>query len=430
MKLNDIISLIKNGENEMVEFKERMTRNIHHEITAMANAKGGVILIGVNDRGEIVGTDTKRDKEVVSSSIQSITPPPAMNIETHSFGSKKVLIIHVARSDSLCSIGGVVHIRIGTSIRPLSLQEILILTTELGTFEWDSIPVLPRSEISQDHSDAFFKAYERARGIFIDEKDRDRFLRSRGAIKNDKLTNAGVLIFTPSSEHLAQSVIRIIFTEQGTTTGEMVFKGPVWKAVDDSYEAIVREVNRRKVLKGTKMVNLLDIPTRILREALINAVVHRNYSVQADVLVFMDRSSISIKNPGGLLPGVDINDPIHIPRNPSLCNLMYDMGYIERYGSGLTMMRDESKGRPGFHLDIRPGTNRFEVSMEVNDPEVDLDRRDKMILSLLETEMRSGELARRLGLSIPAVVNRLNVLISRGLVRRSSRGPRTSYRRV
>lgn len=428
MDLNDILDLIKYGENETVEFKEKVSRTIHQEISAMANSKGGIILFGINDSGKIIGCDLKSVKEKVSSQIQSIIPPPDIEFHQFKFEKKSLVALSVKKGEGLSSIGGVVYIRIGTSIRPLSIQEILILSSELGTYEWDGIPLLPDNVADKDYIEKFFNVIKETRGNDIASSDIQRYLRSRGAMKDGKLTNAGVLFFTDSTAHIPQSAVRVVFMNVGKPTGEMIFEGPVWRMIDDAYDALIREIGKEEVVVGTKRKKVYHFPPRIIREALINAVAHRNYSVRADIRINVDSDSLTIRNPGGLLPGVDLEDPEHVPRNPSLCNLLYDMGYIERYGKGIILMREEASKLDFLELDYRITMNRFEIVLKI-DRGAYLDDIDREILANMTSLRNSRELSEFAGLSVPATVTRLKKLEGMGLVKKTGRGPSTRYSR-
>lgn len=428
MDVNTLLSIIRNGENEKVEFKERVTSSIHREISAMANSQGGTILIGVKDSGEIVGTKPKKALEMVSSSIQSILPPPMVSFDRCVLDGRTVMIMNVERGENLCSIGGVIHIRIGSSIRPLSIQEILMVSSELGTFEWDKVPFITSDLVDDGYREHFFSALRSVRGNEISFENRDRYLRSRGALKDGKLTNAGVLIFLGSDEYLPQAIIRLVFMEDGIPKGEIRFNGPVWRAIDDAYEATIRETSKTEVIVGASSKKIFRFPPRIIREGLINAVAHRNYSVQADIRIIIESGTLTIKSPGGLLPGVELEDPEHIPRNPSLCNLLYDMGYIERYGQGVIMMREEAKKHDGLKLSFDVSSNRFALKM-FNDISVILDRTDHEILSYIGEDTSSTILSDRVGLSIPAVLKRLKRMENMDLIKKTGRGPNTRYSR-
>lgn len=83
----------------------------------------------------------------------------------------------------------------------------------------------------------------------------------------------------------------------------------------------------------------LSNPIDALREAMINALIHRNYLEPADVRTFLFDTHVEIINPGTFPNGVTPKHPIHKPVNPILCSLMYDIGFIEKYGSGIQLMR-------------------------------------------------------------------------------------------
>lgn len=108
----------------------------------------------------------------------------------------KISWLSPEKSPTLCSIGGVVYIRAGTGVRPLSLQEIVMLSSEMGTIHWDEIPMIPKEESRPEYIRWFFKKGEVTRGSAISAENRERYLKRSGAQKNEKLTNAGILFST------------------------------------------------------------------------------------------------------------------------------------------------------------------------------------------------------------------------------------------
>jgi len=426
MHLAELLSLIAEGESERVEFKADTTRDIGREIVALANAEGGHILIGVGDDGGIVGTNAKGAMERIASTLQSVIPSVKMTSRIVDIDDKQVVVLTITKSEVLCSIGGVAHIRIGAGIRPLSIQEVLMLSSEMGTIEWDGAQLLSKGEAKSEYLDWFFERVEETRRKTIVEYDRDRFLRSIGAVKDDKLTNAGVLFFREADEILPQSQLRLVFIERGEPVGSREYTGPVWKIIDDSYADIIREVGQREVVVSTKRRKVGGYPHRVLREALINAVAHRNYAIHADVRLLLASEELTIKNPGGLLPGVNIDDPEHIPRNPRLCNLLYNAGYIERYGYGIRMMREEVEKHAELEIAFKTSPNTFTVALSMN-REMIMDRSDEKMLQTLASPAKSSEIARALNISKPTTVKRLKRLVQLGFVKKRGEGPQTRY---
>jgi ATP-dependent DNA helicase RecG len=426
MDMNELLKLIKAGESESVEFKRSAGKTIHKDIVAFANAEGGNILIGVDDDGSIVGTDTKNAMDRITNSIQSIVPLPEIMTHRFAIGGEEVVVIEVEKSDVLCSVGGIAHIRIGAGTRPLSIQEVLVLASEMGTMEWDGAPLLPIDEAEEEYLDWFFEKLEESRGKNIGNRDRTRYLRSAGALKGDRLTNAGVLFFTKATAHLQQSRLRLVYMEDGAPAGSKEYEGTVWKMIEDAYADVLRETGSREVVVSARRRKDEGYPSRALREAMINAVAHRNYAIQADIRVFIHPDRIIVRSPGGILPGVDLTDPEHVPRNPSLCNLLYDTGFIERYGYGIRMMKEEVDRYPGLTLGFDVKSSTFKVTLK-KDLNALLDETDLKILETIAEPMKSSDISEIIGTAKPTTLRRLKKLEKRGLIKKMGVGPQTKY---
>jgi ATP-dependent DNA helicase RecG len=167
--------------------------------------------------------------------------------------------------------------------------------------------------------------------------------------------------------------------EKGQPAWSKEYEGPIWKCIESVYEDMLRIIKKIEFLKGTRRVKLEEYPPRALREAIINAVSHRNYIINADVRIFVYPDRIEIKNPGGLLPGVDLDDPDHVPRNPSICSLLYDTGFIERYGYGIQLIKRETENHPLCSVTFKNDSNRFTVIFKKTLSLI-LDDYDKQIL--------------------------------------------------
>ncbi|ALM74020.1 AlbA family DNA-binding domain-containing protein [Thermococcus barophilus] len=428
MKLEEFLKLIAEGESERIEFKARPTKDIHKEICALANAHGGYIIIGIKKDGTPIGCDAKEAREQISQALLSIIPPVRVKTHTVKLEDKEFLVIEVPKSKTLCTVGGVAYIRIGNSIRPLSIQEIIMLSTELGALTWDEVPVEPLSKAKSEYIEWFFNAMEKARGRKIPKEDWNRYLRSIKAVKGKKLTNAGVLFFT-DVEDMPHAGGRIIYMEGDEPKAVKEFHGPVWKVIDEMFNELERGFKWFEVTVGVKRVRIPEYPLRAVREAIINAFAHRNYAISSDVRVFVYSDKLVIKNPGGLMPGVDLNDPEHVPRNPVLSQLLYDSGYIEKYGYGIRMIRSECKKHGLVEVEFKNRANAFEVIFRKRTEEL-LDEKDKMILELLSEPRSSTELGSALHLSKPAVVSRLERLMNLGLVKKIGSGRNTRYVRI
>ncbi|UUX93286.1 RNA-binding domain-containing protein [Methanoplanus endosymbiosus] len=426
MDLEELIYLIKSGESETLEFKETAGKNIHHEVAAFANSEGGIIIVGVTDDGKITGTDAKGAIEKLTSSIQSIIPPPVIKTQKMSIDDKDLLIISIEKSKTLSSLGGVVYIRTGTGVRPLSLQEIIMLSSEMGTINWDEIPMLEEEDALPEYIEWFFERVKETRGKTISDDNRSRYLRSDGAIKNGRLTNAGILFFTEATENISCARIRRTGMGEDGPVWSEEYEGPVWKVIEEAYSDLVHDLKKTDVVIGTRRVKIEEYPPRAIREALINAVAHRNYTISADVRILSYPDRFEIKNPGGLMPGVNIKDPEHIPRNPSVSNLLYDTGYIERYGFGIKMIEAEVDKHPLCSVEFRATPAAFTVIFR-KDVSSAIDETDNRILKHLNVPLQSNDLAVRLGISKNTVLRRIKKLRDLGLIEKKGSGAQTHY---
>ncbi len=428
MDINVILRLIKEGESEKVEFKKQATKDIYKEICAFANTDGGFLLVGIDDKGNIVGCDVKKNMEVITSSVQSIMPPPKIKTKKARLDDKNILVVEIAKSDVLCSVGGVAYIRIGSGIRPLSIQEILMLSSEFGTVSWDEIPTIDLDKINKDYVSWFFKTMESVRGKSTPRNMWFKYLRSIKAIKGNKLTNAGILFFTDANEFINHSKCKIIFVEDEPKSSKE-YEGPIWKVIDDVIKEIIRETSKMEVVVGVKRIKVEEYPLRALREAIINAFAHRNYAIPSEIKVFIHPDKIVIRNPGGLMPGVDLNEPEHIPRNPVICQLLYDAGFIEKYGYGIITIRKECEKHPFVNVEFKTAPNKFEVIFKKDMTKL-IDETDEKILALLITPKKSSEIAKEIGLSKPTIIERLKRLEKLKLIKKEGKGPRIRYRVV
>ncbi len=426
MDIEKLLALIQEGESERVEFKQKATGALNKELTAFANANGGYLLIGVDDYGKIVGTDVKKAQEAVSAAAQNVIPPLKLKTQKFSIDARDILAVEIKKGDTLSSVGGVVYIRIGCSSRPLSIQEILMLSSELGTLNWDEAPFIPFKNAKTEFIDWFFEEIRDRRGKSIADENRNRYLRSAGAAKDSMLTNAGTLFFTDVQEFIPHARIRIIGMEKGQPAWSKEYEGPVWKCIESAYGDLLREIKKIEFIKGTKRVKMEEYPPRALREAIINAVSHRNYIINADVRIFLYPDRIEIKNPGGLLPGVDLDDPDHVPRNPAICDLLYDTGFIERYGYGIQLIKKETEEHPLCTVSFRSDPNRFVVIFK-KDLSIILDDSDKQILQSAVSPMKSSEIAELVGMSKPTVLQHLKKLEELELIKKIGSGARTRY---
>jgi len=439
MEIEAVIRMIRSAEGEKLEFKKEISREIGKDVCALANTRGGYILLGVDDDGNIIGVDAEKTIQRMSDIVQGIYPAPKVSFEKSSIGAKEIVIIQVETTDKLFSLGNVVYIRIGRNNRPLSTQEVIEKAAESAIVFFDELPAnAPPIEIQDNHVERYLKEREKVRGVRFRGTIRENALKMKIIIeKNGKIvpSNGGLLFFSSNPQkYIPNSRVRLIWFEDEEMSryrDDKEFSGPLWKITDDIEHYFSK--NLRIIggdMAGWRRREILEYPMEALREATINALIHRNYFDAAETIIFITPSRMLIRNPGSFPPGVSIENPVHKPRNPLLSQYMYDMGYIEKYGSGINKIKRacEEHALVEVKFDLLP--YRTEVVFEKTKL-FELTESDKTIISAIQKgKTTSTEIAEYIKLSKVSTVSKLNNLINLGIIAKEGKGRSTRYRVV
>lgn len=437
MKIEELIAILKKGESEKIEFKSNFVKDIARGICAFSNMYGGDILLGIDDNGEIVGTKSDNISQKVSDVLASIHPHPKVKMEEFEIENKKIFHIKVSASDNLHSVGNIVYIRMGRNNRPLNTQEVIEKAAESAILFFDELPAdAPIDVISMSQVSEYLEKRRDVRGVKgmggVEEN-----LITLKIIKNIdgimKPTKGGLLFFSDyPQEYVPNARARLVWFEDEDMRryiDSKEFVGPVWKMVEDIEDYFLKNL---KIVGGNmvgwKRKEIMEYPLEALREAVINSLIHRNYFDPSDVQIFIFPTSIRIKNPGNFPPGVTVEAPEHKPRNPQLAQYMYDMGYIEKYGSGINKIKKACSMHPFAEVDFFLKPYRTEVVFR-KEKKFEFAETDQQILDAIAGigYTTSTEISQLTGLSRVAVVKHLNALILAGAVEKVGKGRATRY---
>ncbi|MBU3902464.1 MAG: putative DNA binding domain-containing protein [Candidatus Thermoplasmatota archaeon] len=354
--------LNKKKESETVEFKKslREWKEIVETVSAFSNTKGGTIFVGVEDSGNVVGIAVgKKSLEDIAQKIKQNTDPkiyPSISVEN--VKGKKVIIIEVPKSKSKPVFAfDKVFRRVGRSNHRVSSEEIRMMALEGRRVYWDAeiCEGTTLEDIDKKKIKWYLMKREEIRKI-TKPKDLtyEELLLNIGVARkidgNIQPTNAGILLFGKNPQRFAlQSVVRGVKFKGIKITDTVIDRidcsGVLWEMVEQIEEFIRKNIRLLsfRTPESFAREDKFEYPIQALREAVINALIHRDYREPADVRVFIFDNSIKVVNPGGFPKDVTPEKPIHKPVNPTLCNLMYDVGFIEKYGSGIYMMKELCK---------------------------------------------------------------------------------------
>lgn len=431
MDPNEIMRIIRSGEGETIEFKSD-NHSVAETVCAMANTHGGSILIGIADDGTIKGV-SKKDEERVSTALKSLLPSPKMSMDKVCIEGRSILVISVEPMTHLVSLGPLAYIRVGRGNRPLSITELVQRSVQLGHLQFDSCPSgAPVDEMAGDLLAEYLKARKQNRGIARKGSLLENARRLKVIVKDGpdvQLSYGGLLCFSKRpQDHLASADIRIIYVDDdGATVTIKEFDGPVWLMAQKALTHLVKGFKALEMRVGAARRRILEFPEWSVREAIINAIAHRNYALDADIRIFVHPDKLVIRSPGGFPQGVTPEHPEHRPVNPLICQYLYDFGLVERYGYGITNMQTEVGHHPFCKLTFDIVPSRVDVVF-TKVLKKGIDEIDQKIIAILkENPMGSTNISGFVGLSKVSVVNRLKRLESIGLVKRIGKGPTTVY---
>ncbi len=326
-------------ESETVELKSVVVDDIRKEIIAFANCEGGKLYIGVQDDGTVVGLDDPDGAALQVSNIvrDAIKPDLTMFVryETLNENGKQIVAIDVQQGTErpyYIAKKGMrpegVFVRQGYSSVPATSTAIrrMIKETDGDYFE----------EMRSLEQDLTFKAAEQefsARNILFGEAQ----MKTLGIMTHDGVyTNLGLLL----SDQCVHTIKAAVF--QGTTQNEFrdrkEFSGSLFRQMEEVYDYIDFRNQTHSSFQKLRRIDQRDYPETAVREALLNLLVHREYSFRTSTFISLYADRMELTSIGGLISGVTLKDimmGISVCRNVKLANVFYRLELIEAHGTGI-----------------------------------------------------------------------------------------------
>ncbi len=335
-----------NKESQTVEYKQIWRNDCLKAISAFANSDGGVLFIGLDDRGKPTGLkNVKKLLEDIPNTIRNklgIIP----SVESD---KKDIIKVTVAPCSVPISYNGKYYIRSGSTAQELQGKYLADFLMKKSGSTWSDIIEERTSldEIDNDFIEKFKKyAVDRIPSI-IKESDNTQLLQKLNLIDNGDLKRASVLLFgIDPQKFYRQSIVRIgkFISDTEIQTTDIV-KGNLFAQLESTLEIL-----RTKYLvsnieyEGIHRRDILEYPHEALREAIINALIHRDYSGTSQIQIRVYTDKLMIMNEGKLPPEVPVEklktSHLSIPRNTLLAEIFYYAGFIESWGHGTIKIVD------------------------------------------------------------------------------------------
>jgi ATP-dependent DNA helicase RecG len=357
MTIKKLEALVAQGEGQQLEFKRSLAELeiAVRTLVAFANTEGGTVLFGVRESGEIVGVEAgQTGKEQLVNKVTASTDPVLYpSVEFVKVNGKTVIIVTVAESENKPHLaGGRAYKRVGTTTVQLRRDEYERLLLGRRASEYDHPPVEGATweDVDEDRVRWYLSRRAEKRGLEVPTTPLPNILAGLGALveRDGRLvpTRAGILFFGRDPQaFVPHSEVRIA-RFQGTTMMHFVdradLRGTLPEMIDEAERFIRRNTRLAAKVVGFRRREVTEYPYEAVREAVCNAVCHRDYTMTGSVvrvMIFDDR--IEVNSPGGLPPGVTLQniERKHVLRNTLLANFLYDIFYIEKWGAGITKMR-------------------------------------------------------------------------------------------
>ena len=337
--LSDLVAL---GEGFTTEFKRSGGSRLGPELCAFANATGGFILLGVTDDGEVCGVaNHNRLKSQLQSIARAADPPIAVELE--SVG--RVLCATVpAQQSKPYSYGGRFFMREGASSQQMTRDEIREFFFEEGLIRFDETPC--RSfDLARDLTEQAWERFAK-RAQLPGGLEPVATLENLHLAKGGQMTHAGAwLLARDVSRHTLRAGVTCAVLRGVTKTYILDRKeltGDLYSIFEDCMAYLQAKLNTALIPTARGRDERLELPEDALREALVNAIAHRDYRSTANVQVYVFHDRVEIVTPGGLPAGMREEDlgTKSVPRNSLLFGMFYRMGLVEQIGSGIRRIRD------------------------------------------------------------------------------------------
>jgi len=444
--------LMMPSESEPVELKKstaQLGRGLK-AACAFSNHKGGTIYFGINDHGEIIGQDVSDAtlKNISSKIRQKIKPEIIPEITIDEANNDKIIRVIVKEGNNKpYFLDGVAYIRSGTEnvVTPPDELRRLFLKTDTRHWGAEICEGATLDDVDEEKIKLFLIKAKGERNFDVEETISVSEALEKIGLWEDKykLTNSAILLFGRLPQrHFLQAEVRCA-RFKGTKPLEFidmkVFGGSIIDQVDAAEAFILRHITRSAWIEPTKIERQerWKYPPDAVREAIVNAICHRDYesTANAQIRIFDDR--IEIRGCGPLPQPLTIDDlkKAHnsVPRNPLIAKCFFLIKYIEQWGTGTNRMIDKclDHGLPEPIFEEISGDFVVTFRKSYIDDETlkELNERQKSVIEYLkekDTTISNKEYQALFEISRNTASTDLNGLVEKGIIKRIGEGKRSA----
>lgn len=411
-------------ETYNLEFKEKISNSFLKTVVAYSNYTGGKILFGVNDNGEGVGIDRPIDAmlDIENMINDSIKPQVTYSLD---FLDKSIIELLVYPGDE----------------KPYFYKSKSYKRNDSATIEIDNNElkrlILEGNNKSYDQITSYIEEYSFAylenklkEKLNINSTDTDVLKTLELIDSNNRLTNAGALISDKNTYNIIDMVR--FGKDNNTILSRFQIKNiSILKAYDQAIEKY-REYYHYEIIEKAYRQKIEIIPEKAFREAIANALVHRNWMSKSFIQIAMKKNKICITSPGGLPSNLTaeeyLNGKISIMQNPIIGNVFFRLDIIESFGTGITRIKNSyrnSKNKPKFKI----YNNSIKICLPKTKLQIPLTKdEEKVFFTIKNKTLSSSQIASVVGFGKNKVLKLLNQLIDKSYATKIGTGRGTKYK--
>lgn len=416
-------------ESKTIELKQTLTSNIYKSISAFSNLDGGSIFLGINDNGEAVGiVDLKKIKLNIENTINDVfTPRPIIDFINQEISGKSVLELKVTKGNNPPYFyNNISYMRTDTSTVPMdskTLTRYMLSSENIGFDELD----VNKNNLSFDYLES---ALKETLGLEILNESS---LITLGLMKNGRLNNAAILL--SDDNDISNSYVDIAkFNISNDVFVDRVIleKQSCLKHYYDLLDLFNKYYPILSIVSVPKRIEREQIPYGAFKEAILNAIIHRDYLVNRGIQISMYDYMIEINSPGGLPEGISkevyLSGGTSIPRNKAIASVFFRLGIIDQFGTGIKRIINKynhTDEQPSFAID----DNQIKIILPVVGYEYHKLNEEEGIITYLKAHPNASRsnMESKLQIERATLLRRLSELIEKDLVKKTGNGPNVTY---
>jgi ATP-dependent DNA helicase RecG len=431
---------IQQGESKTLEFKQQPPKGeqLAKTLIAFANTSGGKLIIGVDDERQILGIEDDEFElmDRIASIIHDLCMPTLLpNIYLETVQNQTLLIIQVYRGSQIpYSLKNKprehgVYVRLGASNRLASVEMIHELERQRLHQSFDEQIAWDQTLISLDLT-PLLQAFEQAGKPLTDTTGAINWprLRTLKLIRTEQgkdYPTHGLMILLGLYDQVEIKCSRFKGTTMAIFLDKKEYSGDLFQQLANTETFIKNHLHLRAEILGLQRTETYEIPIPAIREALTNAVVHRDYSnAGRDIKVGIYDDMVNIVSPGGLPNGLTLKEALtgrSEIRNRVLARIFRELGYIEQWGSGMARIREYCTQAGNQPPDIQENGDFIDIEFHRTPPHPEEKSSEKSsLLTLIESNPKASAkiLAEALGITSRAVEKQISQLKKQGKLQR------------